>query len=47
MRNGGQLSDLEYLAMKQNIQNISRSRTRSPLVSFGPLNSIILDLNEP
>ena len=47
MRNGGELSDLEYLAMKTEYTNISRSRTRVPLVSFGPINRIILDLNKP
>jgi len=47
MRNGGELSDLSIFLWKQNIQNISRLRTRAPLISLGPLNSIILDLNKP
>jgi len=46
IRNGGELSDLEYLPTKTNIQNISRSRARAPLVSLGPLYDTIVDLNK-
>ena len=46
MRNSGELTYLDYLPTKQKMQNISRSQTRAPLVSWGPLNSIILDLNK-
>ena len=58
MRNGGELSDLEYLPVKteytkylqivtyldylptkQKMRNISRTRTREPLIYWGPLNN--------
>ena len=38
MRNGGELTHLDYLPTKQKMRNISRTRTREPLVYWGPLN---------
>ena len=32
---------------KYNIQNISRMQMHAPLVSSGPLNRVIVDLNKP
>jgi hypothetical protein len=37
MRNGGELTYLDYLPTKQKMQNISRTQMHKPLVSSGPL----------
>jgi len=42
IRNSGELTYLDYLPTKQKIRNISRTRMREPLVSWGPLNSTII-----
>jgi len=34
--NGGELTDLDYLPSKQNMQNISRTQTHKPLISSVP-----------
>jgi len=47
MRNGGELSNLEYLPMKIEYTKYLQIAETHPLVSLGPLNSIILDLNKP
>ena len=47
MRNGGELSDLEYLPVKTEYTKYLQIADTPPLVSLGPLNSIILDLNKP
>jgi hypothetical protein len=47
IKNGGELSNLEYLPTKQTMQNISRTRERAPLVSFVSSSYIIPELNKP
>ena len=39
---GGELIGLDYLPSKQKMQNISRTRTREPLVSWSPSNHTII-----
>jgi len=39
IRNSGELTHLDYLPTKQKMQNISKMRTRVPLVYWGPLNN--------
>ena len=38
IESGGELTGLDYPPSKQKILNISRMRTREPLVSWGPSN---------
>ena len=47
MRNGRELSNLEYLPTKTENAEYLWNAERAPLVSFGPLNYIIIDLNKP
>jgi len=36
IKNGGELTDLDYLPSKQKMWNISRTQTHEPLISSGP-----------
>ena len=47
MRNGGELSDLEYFAMKTEYTEYLQIVDTRTSVSLGPPNSIISDLNKP
>ena len=47
MRNGGELSDLEYLPMKtENAEYLQNAATYTPLISSGPLHDTIVDRNK-